>query len=333
MLSFGPRRRPVLGLAALLAALAVTVSGCVSADAGKAASSPTVLPSSVVPSASVAPSVKASPSVKAKPTVIPAAKLVTMQTKLWDGETVGVGMPIIFTFTKQFAEAKTLLDLTKVTVNGKRVPVGWYFEFSAAQKGYPVEGDIRPQTYWPAHALIVVSVPAANKSAGGGYFFKDSLTLHIGTGAANILTVNDATHALEWVSDGKDMGIFPVSLGATDTPTKRGIKVIMEKGASICMHGPGYSICGVKFTQRLTYDGEYLHAAPWNTKNIGKADSSNGCTNLLTADAKKLFGSLEIGDVVVYPNADGPKMQMGEGYGDWNVPWPLFQTGGLISTL
>jgi lipoprotein-anchoring transpeptidase ErfK/SrfK len=124
-----------------------------------------------------------------------------------------------------------------------------------------------------------------------------------------------------------------VSLGASDTRTRSGTKVIMEKGASICMKGPGYNECGVKFTQRLTYDGEYLHAAPWNVYNITHGiDSSNGCTNLLPADAQKLYGILEIGDVVQYPNANGGKMQLGQGYGDWNVPWTQWLTGGAAPT-
>ncbi len=130
-----------------------------------------------------------------------------------------------------------------------------------------------------------------------------------------------------------------MSLGAPNTPTKRGTKVIMEKGRSICMHGPGYNECGVKDTQRLTYDGEYLHASPWNCtgspgcsgpqNNIGSHNSSNGCTNLTPDDALKLYNFLEIGDVVQFPNADGPLMQLGHGYGAWNVPWGQWLTGGL----
>ena len=54
-------------------------------------------------------------------------------------------------------------------------------------------------------------------------------------------------------------------------------------------HGTYYE-CGIKFDQRLTYDGEYLHSAPWNVYNITHGiDSSNGCTNLLPADAQKLY--------------------------------------------
>jgi lipoprotein-anchoring transpeptidase ErfK/SrfK len=109
--------------------------------------------------------------------------------------------------------------------------------------------------------------------------------------------------------------------------------VIMEKGRSICMRGPGYYECGIKYTQRLTYGGEYLHSAPWNVSNISSGrDSSNGCTNLLPADAQKLYGFLGVGDVVRYPNADGPVMSLGSGYGDWNVPWSQWRTGGIVRT-
>jgi lipoprotein-anchoring transpeptidase ErfK/SrfK len=328
------RHRRIWGFAALLAGLAVILSACSSATPGNQGSSvaaPSTSPSSTASTTAPAPAQGASTSKAAvKPTVATGAP-VHVRTELWDGEQVGVGMPVIFYFSKQITEAKTLQDLTKVTVNGKPVVAAWYFETSDANKGYPIEAHLRTQTYWPAHSEIHVSAPMKGQSAGPGLVFDDSLSINFATGAENILTVNDATHAMNWISDGKQMGVFPVSLGASDTPTARGIKVIMEKGASICMHGPGYNICGVKYTQRLTYGGEYLHAAPWN-KRIGEVDSSNGCTNLNTADAKTLYAALEIGDVVNYPNANGPKMQLGDGYGDWNVTWPLWQTGGLVST-
>jgi len=34
----------------------------------------------------------------------------------------------------------------------------------------------------------------------------------------------------------------------------------------------------------------------------------------------------------MYPNANGPKMQLGAGYGDWNVPWSQWLNGGLAHT-
>jgi lipoprotein-anchoring transpeptidase ErfK/SrfK len=255
---------------------------------------------------------------------------------LSDGSQVGVGMPIIVLLSKPIKDAHAFAAATTVTVNGKPVKGGWYFERKYGDSGHPIEADYRTDAYWPGHAKIHLELKAKGKSAGPGLVFDNNLSLDFATGAANVVTVDDSTNNLSVVSDGKpwpDASTkFPVSLGAPATRTRRGTKVIMEKGNSICMHGPGYSECGVRYTQRLTYDGEYLHAAPWNTANIAKGiNSSNGCTNLTTKDAKTLFDFLEIGDVVKYPNADGSLMALGDGYGDWNVPWPQWQTGGLYS--
>jgi lipoprotein-anchoring transpeptidase ErfK/SrfK len=254
-----------------------------------------------------------------------------------DGTQVGVGMPIIAYLSRPIGDAKAFAAATTVTVNGQVVHGAWYFETKSGLPGKPIEGDYRLEGYWPGHAQIHLSLPVQGLSAGTfdgvPLAYNDSLTLSFSTGPANVATVNAATHKLTLVTDGKVEGVYPVSLGATNTPTAHGTKVIMEQGASICMSGPGYHICDVKYTQRLTYGGEYLHSAPWNVYNIEHGiDSSNGCTNLLPADAKKLYGLLEIGDVVQYPNANGPHMTLGAGYGDWNVPWPQWLTGGLFAT-
>lgn len=269
------------------------------------------------------------PSTSAKP----ATKPVHVKLTNADGATYGVGMPIIAYFSKKITSAAALTQATTVTVNDEPITGGWFFETSAAFKDYPIEAHWRPKQYWPAHATIRMDLPIKGLSAGGNLAYDNSLTLDFATGSANIATVDSSTHQLSLTVDGKAAGTYAVSLGAADTPTARGVKVVMEKGASICMTGPGYHECDVKWTQRLTYGGEYLHAAPWNLANLGKADSSNGCTNLSTADAKKLYDLMGIGDVVTYPNASGPKMQLGSGYGDWNVSWSQWLTGGLVSTV
>ena len=196
-----------------------------------------------------------------------------------------------------------------------------------------MEAHFRMKDFWPAHAHVHVAFKLTGVSAGKGLAFDGKLTsLDFFTGPRNIGVVNDASHTLTITSDNQPYGSFPVSLGATDTPTFRGTKVIMEKLPSVCMTDTRhtYNECGIKWDQRLTYSGEYLHSAPWNLRNIGRFDSSNGCTNLRPADAIKLYGFLRIGDVVQYPNASGPAMTMGAGYGDWNVPWMQWQTGGAV---
>ncbi|MDT4937601.1 MAG: hypothetical protein QOG80_1272 [Pseudonocardiales bacterium] len=249
-------------------------------------------------------------------------------------------MPVIATFNAKITDGRAFETATKVTVDGKPVDARWYFEYSDPASGHVMEAHLRMQNYWPANSRIHVDLPVQGKSGGTvarhpseEYIFNDSLTSDFETTDAHVVTVSNATHTLTVKDNGKVWGTFPVSLGASNTPTKRGVKVIMEKGRDIRMVGPGYDDPHVKLTQRLTYDGEYLHSAPWNTYNIDHGiNSSNGCTNLHPADAQRLYDFLGIGDPVEYPDADGPKMQLGTGYGDWNVTWSLWQTGGAIHT-
>ena len=290
-------------------------------------------------SATQSASATASKSKHVKP-----AKPVHVSLKFGDGQTLGVGIPIIAFLSRPITDARGFADATKVTVNGRPVHGAWYFERKYGDPGNPIEADYRLQGFWPAHSRIHLGLPVKGVSAGKGLAFDDNLTLDFATGDARIATVDAATHKLTVTDDGKLWGTFPVSLGADATRTRRGTKVIMEKYPTTCMHDTNgtYYECGIKWDQRLTYTGEYLHAAPWNctghpgctgpANNIGHADSSNGCTNLWPQVAKRLYHFLRIGDVIEYPNASGPPMTLGKGYGDWNLSWSQWQTGGLVST-
>jgi lipoprotein-anchoring transpeptidase ErfK/SrfK len=247
-----------------------------------------------------------------------------------DGDVRGIGMPIIAFFNVAPTDAKKFNAVTKVTVNDTPVEGNWYFEHTA-RAGAALEAHWRPQTYWPAHARIHMDIPVKGVSAGDGLVFDDSLTLDMSTGVAYVGTIDANALTMTVTADGAHFGTYPVSLGATATPTSHGIKVIMEKGLDIPMSGPGYYDAHVQYTQRLTYGGEYLHSAPWNVANIGHRSTSNGCTNLRPADAQKLFDTFEIGDVFIYPNANGPAMTLGAGYGDWNLSWTEWQTGGALA--
>jgi len=311
---------PLLAVLAACTPAPVTTTGAGTSGTGRAGSS----------AASTSPSVTATPS--PTPTrSTPPAKPVHVSLLESDGGQYGVGMPIIAWFDRAPTDASAFAKATTVTVNGKAAGGAWYFE-RTAHAGAALEGHFRPRGYWPGHATIELNLPVKGLSAGKGLAYDDSLTLSITTGAAKIATVDATSLRMTIRTDGQVYGVFPVSLGASKTPTVRGTKVIMDKGADIAMRGPGYYDAHVQWTQRLTYDGEYLHSAPWNVANIGHRSTSNGCTNLLPSDAKRLYRYLSIGDVVQYPNASGKQMQLGTGYGDWNVPWTVWLTGGAITT-
>ncbi len=263
------------------------------------------------------------------------AAVVRSRVQTAGGRTYGVGMPVIVQFSERFTDARALQDATTVTADGRPLDARWYFEPSSTKKGYPVEGHLRPRSYWPAHATIRVHVGSKGLPAGRSFGFVDDLDLEFRTGARRVVTVDSRSDHLTVQQDGRTTATYPVSLGTGATPTHRGTKVVMQQRPSACMTDAKhtYQECGIKWDTRLTDDGEYLLSAPWNVYNIKNGiDSSNGCTNLLPADAKQLYRTLRVGDVVTYPDAAGSPMTMSDGYGDWNVPWTTWRTGGLIPT-
>jgi lipoprotein-anchoring transpeptidase ErfK/SrfK len=264
---------------------------------------------------------------------VKAATPVHITFRNRDDAQVGVGMPVVALFSQRITNGRALAAATTIDVNGAPVEGAWYFARSNGEREYPIEGHLRLKDYWPAHAKIHVALATKGLSAGNGMAFDDSPALNFATGARTVAFVDEFRHTMTVTRDGDQVGVYPVSTGAPQTPTMRGTKVIMAKGGSVCMSGPGYHECGVKYAQRLTYSGEYLNAAPWNTADIRRGiNSSNGCTNLEPEQAQALYKILEVGDVVDYPNASGPVVDVSSGYGDWNVPWSTWTTGGLVPT-
>jgi lipoprotein-anchoring transpeptidase ErfK/SrfK len=230
-----------------------------------------------------------------------------------------------------------------VTVNGHQADGAWFWEQPTADEVHSgtIEAHYRMQNYWPGHSHIHVDIPIGGLSAGKNLVYENRLTsLDFHIGARHISTIYAGAHRMRVTSDGKLVKTLKVSLGAAKTPTYNGTKVVMQKGedtpgtdklrpaGAVRMRGPGYDEI-VDWSVRITGSGEYIHAAPWNSK-IGRQSTSNGCTNLFTDAAKWYYHFARIGDVAIYPDADGPRMPSWDGFGDWNVPWPQWQQGGLL---
>jgi lipoprotein-anchoring transpeptidase ErfK/SrfK len=269
---------------------------------------------------------------KSKRPVVPA-KPVHVSLFQGDGQTYGIGMPIIAQFSKKVTDAHAFNKAVTVTVNGKPAGGAWFWVPS--NTGYAMEAHYRPQSYWPAHSKIQMTMPLKGIGAGKGLAFDDSLTLSINIGAAHVSTVNGTNEKMTVTSDGQPVKTMPVSLGQASTPTYLGTKVVMaKKNPQHMVSAPGeanpYAL-DVPWSVRLTNSGEFVHAAAWNTGNIGSRSTSHGCTNLTVADAQWFYNFSVIGDVVQYTNTGtNNTMPSWDGYGDWNVSWPQWQAGNLL---
>jgi lipoprotein-anchoring transpeptidase ErfK/SrfK len=278
-----------------------------------------------------APAVSSSAEAPSAAPTTPAGKPVHVRLLEGDGTTWGVGMPIIAYLSKKITDAHAFAASTTVTVNGEPAGGAWFFQKSAIYSGYPLEAHYRTEKYWPAHAKIHMDLNTKGQPAGTDLTFDNSLTLDMNTGAANISKVDGKTERMVVTSDGKPMFTFPVSLGKASTPTFSGTKVVMEKDKIQRMTGPGYDL-KVPWSVRITNSGEFFHAASWNGGNIGQRSTSHGCANLNVGDAQKFFNFAQVGDVAVFTNTGGPTMPSWDGYGDWNLPWSTWKSGGELKT-
>jgi lipoprotein-anchoring transpeptidase ErfK/SrfK len=103
--------------------------------------------------------------------------------------------------------------------------------------------------------------------------------------------------------NGAESASYPCSNGLdSDVPrnTPNGTFIVMTKEPTARFDSERYGYTNVvkKWSCRISNNGEYIHENQDNAANIGKANTSHGCVNLLEADAKKYFDSAMIGDPV-----------------------------------
>jgi lipoprotein-anchoring transpeptidase ErfK/SrfK len=81
------------------------------------------------------------------------------------------------------------------------------------------------------------------------------------------------------------------------------------------------------YAMRMTNSGEFIHDAPWNTGNIGSANTSHGCVGLRPADMAWLYRQTIVGDPVIVTGSPKKYTELWNRYMDWNVPWPKWSAG------
>jgi lipoprotein-anchoring transpeptidase ErfK/SrfK len=327
------RQRGFLAVATLALGAALALGACSTGGGGSAGNATSTPPTTAGSSGSATPedttSSSAAPRTSSKPP--PPAKPVHVSLFQGDGQVYGVGMPIIAQFSRKVTSARAFDKAVTVKVNGQPAHGAWFWINSI--DGYAMEAHYRMEHYWPAHSTLQMNMPLKGLSAGPGLAFDDSLTLLMKIGAAHISQVNGGSERMTVSSDGKVVKTFPVSLGKAATPTYLGTKLVMERKNPQLMIGgrdDPYRI-KVPWSVRVTNSGEFVHAASWNTGNIGSRSTSHGCTNLNVSDAQWFYNFAVKGDVVTYTNTGTSNvMPSWDGWGDWNVSWSDWEQGNLL---
>ncbi len=248
------------------------------------------------------------------------------------GSTVGVGMPVIVRFDVPVTDRARIERHLKVT-NTSGQPGAWHWLSDS-------EVHWRPKSYWKAGTDVTVTADVNSIPAGNGIYGQLSRKSTFHVGDAVISKVDARSHQMRTFVNGRLVRTTPITTGKPGFTTRSGVKVIVEKfrhrrmnseTVGIARTSPdAYDIDDVEYAMRLTYSGEFLHAAPWSVGSQGVANVSHGCTGMSTSNAAWLYNISKPGDVVEYVGTDRP-MTLDNGYGDWNDSFAAWKKGSALS--
>ena len=246
------------------------------------------------------------------------------------GSTMGVGMPIIVRFNKAVSD-RAAVEQGLVVTSRKPAEGAWSW-ISDTEVHY------RPHKYWPANNKISVDVKLRGVKAGKNLWSLENRTITFKTPAAMVSTVDVMRHTLTVRRNGKVQRVIPVSTGKAGFLTRNGTKVVLEKHTlkimdastiGIGKNDPEYYRLEVPYALRVTWSGEFVHAAPWSVGSQGRANVSHGCVGMSMSNAIWLFNQTHIGDVIRVINSPRT-LESGNGYTDWNVPWKKWLKGSAL---
>jgi lipoprotein-anchoring transpeptidase ErfK/SrfK len=258
---------------------------------------------------------------------------ITLKTSIspLSGAVVGVGMPIIVRFNKAVTN-RASVERGLLVTSSKPADGAWSWISST-------EVHYRPQHYWPANDKVTLAVRLRGVQASKKVWSLENRTITFQTPASMVSTVDVARHTLTVRRNGKVARVVPITSGKAGFLTRNGIKVVLEKDVLKVMDSatigipkgsPDYYKLNVPYALRVTWSGEFVHAAPWSTANQGLANVSHGCVGMSMSNAIWLFNLSHVGDVVKVINSPRT-LEPGNGYTDWNVPWQTWLKGSALS--
>ncbi|MFE5763868.1 Ig-like domain-containing protein [Streptomyces sp. NPDC056492] len=245
-----------------------------------------------------------------------------------DGETVGVGMPVSFNFTRGITNTEAVEKAITVT----------------AEPSVPVEGhwfgndrlDFRPEKYWAAGTKVTVKIALDGVEGRPGVYGKQTRTVTFTIGRSQVSTVDASEHTMQVVRDGQVLKDLPITAGAPSTTTYNGQMVISEKykvtrmnGATVGFGGE-YDISDVPHAMRLSQSGTFVHGNYWaSSGTFGSENVSHGCVGLKDVrgagdgnqPAAWFFNESLVGDVVIVKNSKDKQIAPDNGLNGWNMDW------------
>ncbi|MEV0880479.1 Ig-like domain-containing protein [Micromonospora echinofusca] len=249
---------------------------------------------------------------------------------LFDDKTYGVAMPVVTEFHPGIPKKDRAAVQRRMFVQtDPPQPGAWHWVENGTQAYY------RAPEYWKPGTTLTVRIALAGIPLSNGRYGNVDRTATAKIGQAFEMKVDNATKKMTVYEDGQLVRTLPVSLGKKKTPSSSGTMVVMEKKESTVFDTrddpdpANRYVTEIDFAQRLTWGGEYIHAAPWSEHVQGRQNVSHGCVNVSMANARWLFGKTKVGDPITIKGTERT-LAPGNGWTAWSLTWSEFVKGSAV---
>ncbi|MBB4791370.1 MULTISPECIES: L,D-transpeptidase [Streptomyces] len=249
--------------------------------------------------------------------------------------TYGVGQPVTAELSEPVKDkaARAIVESALKVDSTPAVQGSWYWVDDKTL-------HYRPKDYWPVHTTIKAHSNLAGVKISDQLWGGDAKDVKLTTGDRLIAVTDAGAHQMTVYKDDQVISRIPITTGKPGFATRNGIKVVLAKEYLVRMRGSTVGIAegsresydlNVYWAARVTWSGEYVHAAPWSVGSQGYANVSHGCTGMSTPNAQWFYNTVKPGDIVKVVNSQGKEMEpFGNGFGDWNVDWTKWRKGSAL---
>jgi lipoprotein-anchoring transpeptidase ErfK/SrfK len=222
-----------------------------------------------------------------------------------NGSIAGVAKPIYINFARPIADRAMAEQAVHISSNPP-VP-GRFYWVNDTQLRW------RPQDFWPPGTVVNIDASGTKSS----FTVPEQL----------VATIDNKTHQMEILRNGKVEKTFPVSMGKAGHDTPNGTYYVLEKFPDIIMDSATYGVptdsaegyrLKVQDAVRIDNLGTFVHSAPWSVGSQGEENVSHGCINLSPANAQWFFDNFGSGDAIVIKNSTG-LYNKPDGASDWQM--------------
>jgi lipoprotein-anchoring transpeptidase ErfK/SrfK len=251
-----------------------------------------------------------------------------------DNATYGQAMPVVVEFKNGgVAKANRAAVERRLFVTSDPPQTGaWHWDSN-------IQAEYRPKDYWQPGTKLTVRLGLGGLPIGDGRYGAVDITSKSSIDTVRReIDVDNATKKLTAKQDGQVVKTFPVSLGRPAKPSFSGTMVIMERLDKTVFDSSTYGTpvnspdgyrTDIQWAERLTWDGQFIHAAPWSVNDQGKRNVSHGCVNVSLDNGAWIYNWTKIGDPVIVRGTE-KQLNGGNGFTAWNQSWDDFVKGSAL---